>query len=398
MIKKQESPNYLLILLLLGLFFQWIQFFPPAYAQKVSSKTQQKKLHSIRKEIQKYRQKYRSSKKKETSTLEQLARTEREMDLIRSLLRKLSVEEVKQRNRIFLQNKELLKLSSDYQLLKNDYSRRAVRYYKEGPLLDLEILLSAKSLNQALVWLKYRKRIMKADRLRIQTLKRQKEEIATQADLLRKSWKRQKALITEKKKEQRNLSIQQNKRKRLLRKIRNDKKVYAQKLKEYQEAEAAIKSLIRSKEKTRAATASRRTEVSHFAALRGRLPWPTRGKIINHYGRVRNKKLHTVQENIGVDIRAPFGTPVRSAADGIVTAITWQRGRGNILIIDHYGGYYTVYAHLSEIDVVPGQKVRQGEKIGKVGNSGSLSGAMLHFEIWKNTKIINPEIWLRKRG
>lgn len=320
------------------------------------------------------------------------------MDLIRSLLRKLSVEEAKQRNQIFLQNKALLKLTSDYQKLKNDYASRAVRYYKEGTLLDLEILLSAKSFNQALVWLKYRKRIMEADRRRISALKKQREEIAAQTDLLRKSWKRQRALISEKKKEQRNLAIQRNKRKRLLKKIRDNKKIYAQKLKEYQEAEAAIKSLIRSKEKTRTATATRRSEISHFAALKGKLPWPTRGKIIGHYGRVRNKKLHTIQENIGIDIRAPFGASVRSSADGVVTAITWQRGRGNILIIDHYGGYYTVYAHLSEIDVMPGQKVRQGEKIGKVGNSGSLSGPMLHFEIWKNTKIINPELWLRKRG
>jgi len=398
MFKNRKFPKYLLFLVLLGFFLQWIQFSSFARVQKVSSKIQQKKLNSIRKEIQKYRQKYQSSQKKETSVLEQLARTEREMDLIRSLLRKLSVEEMKQRNRIFLQNKRLLRLTSNYQILKKDYSRRAVRYYKEGPLLDLEILLSAKSINQALVWLKYRKRIMDADRRRIETLKRQKEEIAVQTDLLRKSWERQKALIAEKKKEQRNLSIQRTRRKKLLRQIRNNKKIYAQKLKEYQEAEAAIKSLIRSKEKTRTATATRRSETSHFAALRGKLPWPTKGKIINHYGRVRNKKLHTVQENIGIDIRAPFGTPVRSTADGIVTAITWQRGRGNILIIDHYGGYYTVYAHLSEVDVVPGQKVHQGEEIGKVGNSGSLSGAMLHFEIWKNTKIINPEIWLKRRG
>ena len=398
MAANRKLPNYLFFIFLIGFLLWGTEFTQLALAQKVSSKTQQKKLNSIRKEIQKYRKKYQSSKKKEVSTLEQLARTEREIDLIRSLLRKLSIEEMKQRNQIFLQNKMLLKLSSDYQVLKNDYSRRAVRSYKEGPLLDLEILLSAKSLNQAIVWLKYRKRIMDADRRRIKALKKQREEIAIQTSLLRKSWHKQKALIAEKKQEQLNLSIQRSKRKKLLAKIRNNKKIYAQRLNEYRKAELAIKALIRSKEKTRAATAGRRMETSRFSTLKGRLPWPTSGRIINHYGRVRNKRLHTIQENIGVDIKAPFGSPVRSAADGVVTAITWQRGRGNILIIDNYGGYYTVYAHLSEIDVVPGQKVRQGEEIGKVGNSGSLSGAMLHFEIWKNTKIINPERWLKRRG
>jgi murein DD-endopeptidase MepM/ murein hydrolase activator NlpD len=272
-----------------------------------------------------------------------------------------------------------------------------VHYYKEGPLLNWGILLSVHSLNQALVWLKYRKVILDADKRRIRALQIQKERIAAQTEQLRKTLQKQKALIAEKKREERNLSVQKSKRQKLLRKIRNDKRIYAQKIKEYKEAEAAIKRLIRSKEAARTSSISRRTEVSHFAELKGKLPWPTSGRILHHYGKIRNKKLHTVQENIGVDIKAPFGTPVRSAADGVVTAITWQRGRGNILIIDHYGGYYTVYAHLAEILVVPGQKVKQGEEIGKVGNSGSLSGSMLHFEIWKNTKIMNPERWLRKR-
>ncbi|GBD94140.1 murein hydrolase activator EnvC precursor [bacterium BMS3Abin05] len=395
---KQKIAKFFLAFFLLGVLFSGSLSTKRAFAQSASSKPQQKKLTSIRQEIHKYRKKYQTSKKKEASTLEKLGRTEREIDLIHTLLQRLSVEETRQRNQIFKQNRELLKLTADYQTLKRDYTRRVVRYYKEGPLLDLEVLLSAKSINQALVWLKYRKRIMDADKRRIETLKIQKLKIAGQTNRLRKSWERQKLLIAEKKRERRNLSIQRRRRKKLLAKIRNNKKIYAQKIKEYKEAEAAIKRLIRLNERTRTATANRRTEVSRFAALKGRLPWPTRGRIINHYGRVKNKKLNTIQENIGIDIKAPFGTPVRSAAAGVVTAITWQRSRGNILIIDHYGGYYTVYAHLSEISVVPGQKVRRGEEIGKVGNSGSLTGAMLHFEIWKNTKIINPEIWLKRRG
>ncbi|HDZ10906.1 MAG TPA: hypothetical protein ENH53_01735, partial [Bacteroidetes bacterium] len=217
-------------------------------------------MTSIRQEIHKYRKKYQTSKKKEASTLEKLGRTEREIDLIHTLLQRLSVEETRQRNQIFKQNRELLKLTADYQTLKRDYTRRVVRYYKEGPLLDLEVLLSAKSINQALVWLKYRKRIMDADKRRIETLKIQKLKIAGQTNRLRKSWERQKLLIAEKKRERRNLSIQRRRRKKLLAKIRNNKKIYAQKIKEYKEAEAAIKRLIRLNERTRTATANRRTE------------------------------------------------------------------------------------------------------------------------------------------
>ena len=100
------------------------------------------------------------------------------------------------------------------------------------------------------------------------------------------------------------------------------------------------------------------------------------------------------RENIGIDIRAEFGEDVRAVADGVVTAITWQRGRGNIVIINHLGGYFTVYTHLSQILVQIDQKIKLGQVIGNVGDTGSLHGPMLHFEIWKSNRVLNPEEWL----
>ncbi len=323
-------PIFLLVFLLL-----FSLTFGQVRAQNARVKNQQNKLQSIRNQIRRYRQKLASSRKKEATTLEKLAQIEREIDLSRALLQKLSIEQALLRQKILDQNKNLLALTAQYQILKRDYARRVVRYYKEGPLLTWGVLLSVHSLNQALVWLKYRKMILDADKRRLRALQIQKDRIARQTDQLRQTLAKQRELIAEKKREERNLSIQKSKRQKLLRKIRNNKRIYAQKIKEYQEAEAAIRRLIRSKEAARTSSLSRRTEVSHFSRLKGRLPWPTNGRILHHFGKIRNKKLHTVQENIGVDIKAPFGTPVRSAADGVVTAITWQRGRGNILTIDH---------------------------------------------------------------
>ena len=77
-----------------------------------------------------------------------------------------------------------------------------------------------------------------------------------------------------------------------------------------------------------------------------------------------------------------------------MTAITWQRGRGNIVIVNHFGGYYSVYTHLSKIFIDIDEPVITGQVIGEVGDSGSLKGPILHFEIWQNNKVVNPEIWL----
>jgi septal ring factor EnvC (AmiA/AmiB activator) len=77
-----------------------------------------------------------------------------------------------------------------------------------------------------------------------------------------------------------------------------------------------------------------------------------------------------------------------------VTAITWVRGMGNVIIINHFGGYFSVYSHLSQIIVTIDEELTMGQVIGNVGDSGSLQGAMLHFQIWKNNEALNPEEWL----
>ncbi|OPZ81768.1 MAG: Murein hydrolase activator EnvC precursor [bacterium ADurb.Bin431] len=83
-----------------------------------------------------------------------------------------------------------------------------------------------------------------------------------------------------------------------------------------------------------------------------------------------------------------------SVGDGQVQTITWQRGSGNIVIVSHGEGFYTVYTHLEEIRVSQDDPVRQGQVIGTVGESGSINGPVLHFQIWKNTRNLDPEEWL----
>ena len=133
-----------------------------------------------------------------------------------------------------------------------------------------------------------------------------------------------------------------------------------------------------------------------FSELRGGMIWPTEGRIVTRFGKVKHPELKTITENIGIEIEAPEGSPVQVVASGKITKITWQRGRGNIVIVSHYGGYYTVYTHLEEILVDLLEDVEPGQVIGSVGESGSLKGPVLHFEVWKGTTKLNPENWLAK--
>jgi murein DD-endopeptidase MepM/ murein hydrolase activator NlpD len=96
-------------------------------------------------------------------------------------------------------------------------------------------------------------------------------------------------------------------------------------------------------------------------------------------------KLHT-----GIDYGADEGTPIRAAADGVVVSAGWYGGYGNATIIDHGGGIATLYGHQSSIGVSAGQKITQGQIIGRVGCTGDCTGPHVHFEVRLNGDPVNP--------
>jgi murein DD-endopeptidase MepM/ murein hydrolase activator NlpD len=114
--------------------------------------------------------------------------------------------------------------------------------------------------------------------------------------------------------------------------------------------------------------------------------WPVRGRVILGYGPKRNG-LH----NDGINIKAPHGTPVRAAENGVVAYTGNElRGFGNLLLIKHAGGWVTAYAHTDRVLVRRGERVRRGQTIGRVGSTGSVGSPQLHFEVRKGTRAVDP--------
>jgi murein DD-endopeptidase MepM/ murein hydrolase activator NlpD len=136
---------------------------------------------------------------------------------------------------------------------------------------------------------------------------------------------------------------------------------------------------------------------SNFAEQKGKLPWPVTGRITGNFGRIVHPEYKTIIQNNGIDIEAPNGTPIKSVAAGIVEFVGRMRGYGKLMIINHHGGFLTIYAHLNENFFEKGARVNQGTVIGSVGESGSLEGSKLHFEIRSENNALNPNDWLRKR-
>ncbi len=120
--------------------------------------------------------------------------------------------------------------------------------------------------------------------------------------------------------------------------------------------------------------------------------WPVRGKILSHYG-AKSGGLF----NDGINIGASRGTAVKAAENGVVAyAGNEVKGMGNLVIIQHSGGWMTVYAHMDSMSVRRGARVSVGQKIGTVGATGKVDQPQLHFEIRKGTKAYNPSSYLRQ--
>lgn len=155
--------------------------------------------------------------------------------------------------------------------------------------------------------------------------------------------------------------------------------------------ESAVQALIQRKE----AEARARTSRSSGAIVgdAGRvsaagLVWPVRGRVTSEYG-WRWGRMHQ-----GIDIAAPTGTPIIAAKGGVVIHAGRMGGYGNMVIIDHGGGFSTVYAHQSRIGARAGQSVQQRQIIGYVGSTGHSTGPHLHFETRVNGKAQNPRRYL----
>lgn len=120
-----------------------------------------------------------------------------------------------------------------------------------------------------------------------------------------------------------------------------------------------------------------------------KIAWPVRGRIIRGFGE-ESRAYGTSVTNNGIDIAVPEGTAVVAADDGEVVFADRYGGQGNLVIIDHKNGFFTVYAYNSSITVSMGSKVKKGQTIARSGSTGSASEPSLHFELRKDGKSINP--------
>ncbi len=371
---------------------------------EISKKRSQ--LEKLRSDIAKVEDRIKEKEKTEHATLELLDAYDHQATLIRKLIKKLHDQEESLQQDIITTRKSIAELSDKMTFLKQHYAHYIRAAYINGRSNDVEILLSSASINQFLIRSEYLRRFSDQRKKDIDKIDTHRSDLQQQHIQLQDELSEQQQLIAEKTREENKLATQAKRRKAMLAEIRKDKKNFkreiSRKLDAAKQLEQLISKLIederiRKEKESAGKPAPSPTTGGAFEVRRGRLRWPvTGGKIVSRFGAQENPALHTVTQNPGIDISVTTGSTVCTVADGEVSAIWWLPSFGNLVIINHRNGYRSVYAHLSDITVSEGEKVTEGEAIGKSGEA--LSGPMLHFEIWKDREKLDPEQWLGQRG
>jgi len=142
---------------------------------------------------------------------------------------------------------------------------------------------------------------------------------------------------------------------------------------------------------------SLRHNADRFASIPSIMP--TAGWLSSAFSRSRfHPILHIARPHEGIDVSAPMGAPIVAPAGGVVIRVTKETGYGNVLEIDHGNGIITKYAHCSRIVVRTGQRVKRGQVIANVGNTGLSTGPHLHYEIHVNGKVVDPLTYVLPGG
>lgn len=286
--------------------------------------------------------------------------------------------------------KELNKMTEDLQTQNEAYNERVKQNVKSGKVSYLEMLFNAKSPEDLILRLSVMKQMMKYDNKVIEEIEASMAEVE----------ELQNKLIDEKAKVV-SLKEEQDAKKQVLDGYRAESQAIIDDLQKDIEAfEAQYNAAKKAEEQARAAAnaaanSGRFTLPANFVG--GQFMWPSNTThVTSQYG----YRIHPVtgrqRFHSGVDIGAPYGSSIYASNSGTVVVAGYNSGGyGNYVVINHGGGYSTLYAHCSSLLVSAGQQVSRGQVIAKCGSTGMSTGPHVHFEIQYNGSTTNPMQYFR---
>ena len=366
-------------------------------------------LQGIKSQIKEKQQLLKKTKKVESKVSSELVHIEKNLKEKETDLLNLGSELKTVESGITSTQKQIQKTIAELEFKKTEIARRVSSLYKAGEMGNVRMFFSSGSIPQAIENQRYMQSVIENDKQlfidyqnRLLHLNGLKESLEKDADRKEKLSERIKA----KKKE---IEKDKSQKTAVLTQVRQDKKEYQSSLKELQANAKRLQSMVErlearsrkgytpttDKKKLMPGGDNYQPPVSDkgFGAQRGRLSLPATGAIASSFGKHKHPEFNSFTFNNGITIDAPMNADIKAVFDGEVIFAQKFKGYGNMLIIDHGGGFFTLYAHAARINRKVGSSVRKNEVVANVGDTDSTDGAKLYFEIRYQGKPINPGPW-----
>jgi len=303
------------------------------------------------------------------------------------------------------------KVTAEANLKRTEIERRLTSLYKAGELGALRMFFSAESFPQIAENIRYMRSILDNDKRIFVEYNQKIEELKKlKSALERDATKKERIMIGI---EQKKREIEQDKLKKsdYLVKVRQDRKSYEASLKELQANASRLQSMMeRLDALSRRKLSSRHEKPGSklkplaelppvpdrgFASQKGRMSLPVRGAILESFGKHKHPEFNSYTFSKGLSISAGSGADIKSIYEGSVIFADYFKGFGNMIIVDHGGGYFSLYAHASRLAKKVGANVSRNETIASVGDVDSTKGPILYFEIRHQGRPVDPVGWVR---
>jgi septal ring factor EnvC (AmiA/AmiB activator) len=367
--------------------------------QKIRSGVAQskKELGGLKKKIQEEKQRVKAIHKKESSVISQLNKMDRNLSKKEKELKVLNrkLEGVVQKVR--KTNEDLQLVTQSVETQEAFLEKRLVALYKFGETGMPQIFFSSNSYAEFLNSRRYLASILGQDRELVEDFRKRQTVLGSYREQLKEDERELQALKEQTEKKQAEIRKDRLQKSRLLDSVRGEKRIHLAAIKELETASAQLQTLLNRLEREIREKAKAEVFIpagKGFGNFRGKLAFPVEGRILSTFGKNENPKFNTFTVQKGIEIEAAIGAEIRAVYDGRVLYSDWFKGYGKILIIDHGEGYYTLSGHASALLKNVGEEVRGGEGVALVGDTGSLKGPCLYFEIRQRGKPLDPLEWL----
>ena len=294
----------------------------------------------------------------------------------------------------FLLERESAEASERLEQTRRAMSRRVVALYKAGEVGPVRFLFASTTVPELMSRVSALQSFVEYDAELVSLYRRSRDELERLRAEARSAATTRDEAAARLEARSAELAVERGVRRRLLARVREDRSAERRLLVELEKAARALEATISALGDAPASDAEWLVGQG-FAERRGRLERPLASHIEQPFGRVVDEIFRTETLRKGVEFAASGGESVRAVAPGVVRFAGWFRGYGKLVIVDQGDQYFTVVSHLGELFVEVGDTTGEGDTLGTVGETGSLTGPSLYFEIRHGSEPLDPADWLR---